>query len=243
MNNYDYSIYYRNWHDGSAEQHQQMASYKANQIKNHLKLPLDAQILDVGCGFGFALGGLRMLGYQNLTGVEQSPQQAAVARRAGFNVEITDDTIEWLNTKRESFDGVILFDVLEHVPASIQIDFLRAIAVALKPEGKLMLTVPNANSILASRWLYNDYTHYTSFTEYSLAFVLQNAGFKDIWLDNAKGIGKFPRWALRSRRHWPIVRKWLVRWCWLQVFMAEQPQEPIDKICFELNLTALATKG
>lgn len=242
MNAYDYSIYYRNWHDGSPEQHQKMASYKADQIRDHLKLPLDARILDVGCGFGFALGGLRILGYQNISGVEQSPQQAAAAREAGFDVEVTDDTIAWLKTKPASFDGIILFDVLEHVPASVQIDFVRAIDIALRPGGKLMLTVPNANSILASRWLYNDYTHFTSFTEYSLAFVLKNAGFTNIWLDNAKGIGPFPKWALRKRRHWPIVRKWLVRWCWLQVFIAEQPNEPIENICFELNLTAVATK-
>ena len=105
-----------------------------------------------------------------------------------------------------------------------------------------MLTVPNANSILASRWLYNDYTHYSSFTEHSLAFVLKNACFANIWLDNAKGVGPFPKWALRKRRHWGLLRKWLVRWCWLQVFKAEQGYEPIENICFELNITAVATK-
>lgn len=211
-------------------------------MRDRLTLPLDSKILDVGCGFGFALGGLRLLGYHNVTGVEQSPQQAEVCRNAGFHVDVTDDTVAWLKDQPESFDGIVLFDVLEHVPVSIQIDFLRAIHHALRPNGKLMLTVPNANSILAARWLFNDYTHKSSFTEHSLNFVLKNSGFKNIWQDNSKGLGPFPKWAIRNKRHWPLIRKWIIRWCWLQVFKAEQHYEPIENICFELNLTAVATK-
>ena len=242
MNSYDYSIYYRNWHDDSPEHLKHEAYVKANQIRDHLKLPTESRILDVGCGFGFALGGLRLLGFHNISGVEQSVQQAEVCRRAGFEVDVTDDTIGWLQTRPASYDAILLFDVLEHVPVRIQIDFVRGIHKALKPGGKLILTVPNANSILASRWLYNDYTHHSSFTEHSLAFVLKNAGFQQIWLDNSKGIGRFPRWALRRKRYWNLIRKWLIRWCWLQVFKAEHAFEPVDNICFELNLTATATK-
>lgn len=243
MNTFDYSIYYRNWHDGTAEDHKRHSEQKAEFLKSHLEIPLDSRILDIGCGFGFALGGLQILGFKNIGGVDQSPQQAEVCRRAGFQVDVTDDTIAWLNARPSSFDGILLFDVLEHVPTAIQIDFLRSIFGALRPGGKLVLTVPNANSILASRWRYNDYTHCSSFTEHSLSFVLKNAGFQELWLDNAKGIGPFPKWALSKRRHWNLIRKWLIRWAWLQVFKAEQAYEPIDNICFELNLTAVATKG
>jgi hypothetical protein len=105
----------------------------------------------------------------------------------------------------------------------------------------LLLTVPNANAILSARWRYIDYTHFSSFTEYSLLFVLLNAGFSKPWIDNNKGIGRFPRRIWR-RSSWVAMRKWIVRWCWLQVFKAEQGGEPIDNICFDLNLTAVAKK-
>lgn len=241
MNHYDYSIQYRNWHDDSPEHHDKEARHRASQIKDRLKLAHDAKILDVGCGFGFALGGLRMLGYSNISGVEQSPQQAESCRKAGFHVDVTDDTIKWLQARPETYDGILLFDVLEHVPVAVQIDFIRAIYSALKPGGQLMLIVPNANSILATRWRYIDYTHFSSFTEHSLSFVLKNGGFQDLWLDNSKGVGPFPRWAIRQR-NWDLLRKWFVRWCWLQVFKAEHSFESTDNICFELNLTAVATK-
>jgi 2-polyprenyl-3-methyl-5-hydroxy-6-metoxy-1,4-benzoquinol methylase len=242
MNQYDYSIYYRNWHDESREHHAAMSRYMAGQIAPHLQLPKSASILDVGCGFGFALGGLRLLGYTNIRGVDQSAEQAAACERAGFDVEHTDDTIDWLSTHRELFDGIVLFDVLEHVPVPLQIDFLRAIHRALKPGGQLLLTVPNANSILAARWRYNDYTHYSSFTEYSLAFVLKNAEFAQVSIDNSKGLGRFPKRAL-LKGQWPVVRKWIVRWCWLQVFKAEQPANEVEQVSFELNLTATAIKA
>lgn len=241
MNSYDYSIQYRNWHDESSEHHAKVSAWKAEQIRHHLKLDLDASVLDVGCGFGFALGGLRLLGFRNISGVDQSPQQVAACRRAGFDVALTDDTIAWLRERSQAFDAILLFDVLEHVPVDFQIDFLRAIHGALRPNGTLLLTVPNANSILSPRWRYNDYTHFSSFTEYSLAFVLLNAGFEKPWIDNEKGIGRFPR-RIWLRRNWPAIRKWIIRWFWLQVFKAEQPGEPIDKISFELNLTAVAKK-
>lgn len=241
MNAYDYSVYYRNWHNESAEHHAKVAAWKAEQIRPHLKLHTDAHILDVGCGFGFALGGLRLLGYHNISGVDQSPQQAEVCRRSGFDVAVTKDTAAWLHEREQKYDAVLLFDVLEHVPVELQIDFLRAIYACLRPDGTLLLTVPNANSILANRWRYNDYTHFSSFTEYSLSFVLQNAGFEKPWIDNNKGIGRFPR-RIWLRRNWPAMRKWLVRWCWLQVFKAEQGYEPIENICFDLNLTAIGKK-
>lgn len=241
MNQFDYSIQYKNWHDESYAHRARMESIKANEIARYFKVNKAGRILDIGCGFGFALGGLKALGYHNIMGVEQSPQQAAICKAAGYHVEVTTDTIKWLNDHPNQFEGVILFDVLEHVPVPIQIDFMRAVYTALKPGGTLLLTVPNANAILAARWLYNDYTHCSSFTEYSLGFVLRNAGFSKPWIDNEKGVGRFPR-RIWLPKNWPLMRKWLVRWCWLQVFKAEQSYEPIEGICFELNLTALATK-
>jgi 2-polyprenyl-3-methyl-5-hydroxy-6-metoxy-1,4-benzoquinol methylase len=218
-----------------------MASWMTSIIKPHLNLQHNASILDIGCGFGFSLMALKNLGYTNLTGIEISKEQSDIAKKNGFNVILTSDTIKWLTESSSSFDFIILFDVLEHLPVENQIDFLRGIFNALKPNGKLLLTVPNANAVLNGRWRYNDYTHYSSFTEHSLYFVLKNAQFENIWIDSTKGIGKFPK-RVWNKKNWPNIRKWLVRWCWLQVYKAELPWEKIDDISFELNLTATGIK-
>ena len=108
------------------------------------------------------------------------------------------------------------------------------------PDGKVILTVPNANSPLAARWRYIDFTHHCSFTEHSLNFVLGSAGFGDIRIDNSKGIGP-PPLQLWRRDQRSALRKWLVRFVWSQIYAAELPSDQgADAISFESNLKAIA---
>jgi SAM-dependent methyltransferase len=242
MPDFDYSLHYSRFHDDSEEHAEAMARWMMDLIKPNLPARRDIRVLDIGCGFGFGLRALRAMGFSNVMGLETSSQQAARSRAAGFQVEVVQDSTRWLLDHAEQFGLVLLFDVLEHVPVADQICFVKAVHQCIQPQGRLLLTVPNANSILASRWRHIDFTHYTSFTEHSLDFVLRNGGFEDICIDNAKGIGRFPR-RLWRRSAWPALRRWLVRWCWLQVFEAEVPWEKIDDISFELNLKAMAIKA
>jgi predicted TPR repeat methyltransferase len=137
-------------------------------------------VLDVGCGMGFALLTMKHLGFTSLTGVEVDAGQVASCQAKGLNVEQAPDTISWLRDRPASADLILCLDVLEHVPVLQQIDFARAIRSALSDSGLLICTVPNANSALAARWRYNDWTHSSSFTEHSLDLVLWNGGFKQI---------------------------------------------------------------
>jgi 2-polyprenyl-3-methyl-5-hydroxy-6-metoxy-1,4-benzoquinol methylase len=241
MSNFDYSIYYGRFHDDSEAHAEQMASWLRGVLDADVPADRTLPVLDIGCGYGFALRALRNLGFTQLQGLEISAEQAERCRKAGFAVVVTENTIEWLKQHPGQFAFIVLLDVLEHVPIQFQIDLMRAVYAALAPGGKVVLTVPNANAILFGRWRYNDYTHFSSFTEHSLYFVLKNAGFENIWMDTSKGIGRFPH-RLWRRSNWPGVRKWLVRWCWLQVFKAEIPWEKLDDISFELNLKGVATK-
>ena len=236
----DYSIHYQRFHDDSEPHAMEMAEWLGIYLKEDLPEDRTSPVLDVGCGFGFALRALRASGFSDVRGIEISEQQAEIARRGGFEVSVVSDTIAHLQKHRGRFGLILLLDVLEHVPVPAQIDLARAIREALQPGGRLIVTVPNANSPLAARWRYIDFTHYASFTEHSLFFVLSNAGFGKIKMDNSKGIGGFPkRWWQREQR--AALRKWLVRFAWLQVFKAElHPSEKLTDICFELNLKAVA---
>ena len=241
MSQYDYSIQYRLFHDETQEYAEQAAEGLIGVLKPHVPSITTTPILDIGCGYGFALLALKKLGFNNLLGLEASSEQAERCEKGGFNVVVTNDTTDWLCRHRGEFGFVILLDVLEHVPVNHQIDFLNAVYNVLAPGGKVLLTVPNANAILFGRWLYDDFTHNSSFTEHSLQFALRNAGFESINLESSKGLGRFPR-RLWRRSAWPMVRKWIVRWCWLQVYKAELPGSNLEEISFELNLKAVAIK-
>jgi 2-polyprenyl-3-methyl-5-hydroxy-6-metoxy-1,4-benzoquinol methylase len=241
MVGYDYSIHYRFFHDTSDAHAEEMARWLTSELLPYLPDDRDAKVLDVGCGFGFALRALRSLGFTDVMGLEQSAEQARVASDAGFRVVTRDSSAAWLSDHPDEWDVVLLLDVLEHVAVEKQITFLRAIHQALKAGGRVIITAPNANSILASRWRYIDYTHHSSFTEHSLLFVLRNAGFTTVNVANEKGIGRFPR-RLWTRSGLGALRRWLVRWAWLQVYKAELAADELSAISFELNLQAVAFK-
>lgn len=239
----DYSIHYKRFHDDSEDHAVVMAEWLGVYLNEDLPKDRSAPALDIGCGFGFALRALRAAGFLNVRGIELSSQQAAVARRGGFEVSVVTDTVDFLKKHPGSFGVILLLDVLEHIPVPEQLEMMRVIREALLPGGRVIVTVPNANSPLAARWRYIDFTHCSSFTEHSLHFVLGNAGFNEIQMDNAKGIGAFPL-RLWQRQHRLALKKWLVRYLWLQVFEAElHPSESLHDICFELNLKATAFNG
>lgn len=235
----DYSIHYRLFHDNTKQHALEMSKYFWSLLHNKIPADRDSYILDVGCGFGFALQALRNAGYHNISGLETSAQQANIAQAAGFSVEVVRDTTEWLRKKTSFFDAILLFDVLEHVPVTKQVLLLQSIKASLKQGGKILVQVPNASALLAMRWRYSDFTHYSSYTEHSLFFALANAGFTEIHIGNDKGIGRFPR-RLWRRSGRAALRKWIVRWAWLQVYRAELPWDRLDNISFDLNLLASA---
>lgn|GEM_PF-358126 len=180
----NYALHYSKWHSDSMEHQAKMMTMYENMIKPYLPADKNARILDVGCGMGFLLLTLKHLGYKNLQGMEISEEQAHSCRQKNLDVIHTTDTEAALHASQRQFDVIFCMDVLEHIPVDMQLPFTSAIFAALKPGGKFICTVPNANSTLASRWRYIDWTHLASFTEHSIDFLLKNAGFTKIQVNS-----------------------------------------------------------
>ncbi len=159
-------------------------------------------------------------------------------KNKGLNVELVSDTIKYLNENKNSLDIIFAFDLLEHIPPEQQISYSEAIFNALKFNGMLLATVPNANSLLGSRNRYIDYTHYVTFTEISLDFILYNGGFKKIEIlemDFIKlNINPF------KVLHWCLFKT--VRLFRRISFIAELGLKQGLKVPLSFNLMARATK-
>ena len=152
------------------------------------------------------------------------------------------DSTDFFKNHPQTYDAILLLDLLEHIPVESQINFMHHVFAVLKPGGRAILTVPNASAILASRHRYIDYTHYCSFTEYSLSFVLQNAGFQKV---SIPGQGPLQRPSLRIW-HQEVRNAWfsfLVKAFWRRLIEMQYAPPSIDDICLELNLTAVAYKN
>lgn len=103
------------------------------------------RILEVGCGPGSFLALAREKSGVEIEGIEQNTAAIEDATRCGLLAR--RDTIEQVAMESPgSYDAICGFQVLEHVARPG--NFLRACAAALKPKGKLLLGLPNADSFI-----------------------------------------------------------------------------------------------
>ncbi|MDD5673067.1 MAG: class I SAM-dependent methyltransferase [Chitinivibrionales bacterium] len=98
-------------------------------------------VLDVGCGTGGLLDELAKKGCSTF-GIELNPDSVKTCRCKGLDVRCGD--LSNIDFPDRTFDTVILWHVLEHVPSPAAT--LRKIERILKPGGRLFINVPNAES-------------------------------------------------------------------------------------------------
>lgn len=100
------------------------------------------RLLDVGCGGGAFLAGMAKRGW-NCTGVEFDEDAVTAARKHGLTVH--HGSLEEQRFSANSFDGITLSNVIEHLPdpAGTFAELRRILA----PGGRLVLITPNINSL------------------------------------------------------------------------------------------------
>jgi len=153
------------------------------------RIPAGAnRILDVGCGAGAMGRGIRTRwGNVTLVGIEKDKGRAIEAK-AFYDRIIEADAGTWIpDFEEESFDAIILADVLEHVdnPAGL----LKRYVPYLAPHGVLVLSVPNIryyeilSGLAEGRFDYQesgilDRSHLRFFTKKTLVELLESSGLQ-----------------------------------------------------------------
>jgi SAM-dependent methyltransferase len=142
-------------------------------------LPPGARVLDVGCGDGRLLAAFAALGYA-CTGTERT-QDHPRPGSAAAGVEIHAGDLTEAGLPENSFDLCVFWHVLEHLhdPRASLVEARRV----LSPEGRLVVAVPNFESLQAvwsgGGWFHLDLPrHLFHFTPRSLAALLSRAGFR-----------------------------------------------------------------
>ena len=134
-------------------------------------------LLEVGCGTGFVLMGLRArFPGMSLTGGELSSRGLAVAASRLPGVELLQMDARAIPF-REQFDAVAAFDVIEHIVEDEAV--LAQMHGALRPGGTILLTVPQHPFL----WSEVDVAarHQRRYRKRDLADKLGRAGFTGLW--------------------------------------------------------------
>jgi SAM-dependent methyltransferase len=110
-----------------------------SELIGEMNLPPNAAILDVGTSAGTNLRMLRDRGHQNVVGLDSSPEAIRFCTEKGLG-EVRIGDICALPFPDATFDLVLATDILEHVDDDLLA--LRELRRVLKPDGRLLLTVP-----------------------------------------------------------------------------------------------------
>jgi len=113
----------------------------------------EGRVLDVGCGPGFFMEVAERMGY-DVWGLDPSAYIVSLAQEK-FGSRIREGTIETAGFNKQSFDIIVTFDTFEHIYEPLK--FLDVTRELLTPQGILVITTPNAISLLArvsgQRWV------------------------------------------------------------------------------------------
>ncbi len=160
-------------------------------------VPSDAQsILDIGCGNGMVGGALKNRQQCRVVGIELSKPAAREAKKILDKV-ITGNVEKYstlLQLQDESFDCIILGDILEHLNEPVQL--INQLKRFLRPNGCLVLSIPNIGhwsiwqGLLAGEWQYSDAglldkSHLRFFTRKSIIRFLTDAEYE---ISELKGV-------------------------------------------------------
>lgn len=156
--------------EGESPFHKQITEDVVKQFFDPLQIPLDARILDLGCGPGFFLDETKSRGYTNTVGVTLSSEDKKLCEQKGHTVKKSD--ISFLDDLDESIDFIFCRHALEHSPFPY-ITLLEYNRI-LKPRANMYIEVPSPDS---ERQHEANKNHYSILGDSMWANLLVRCGF------------------------------------------------------------------
>ena len=164
-------------HDADEPSRQRSAREQIALVGAHR--PRRGRLLDVGCSTGIFVAEAFRAGWQ-VAGTESSAWAVERARARCPQAAVADCPLEAFDPGSVRYDAITLWDVLEHVSAPAEA--LVRIRQWLAPDGRLFLSVPNVESLVARtmgrHWVLLLREHLWYFSPATLGALLREAGLE-----------------------------------------------------------------
>ena len=145
-------------------------------------------VLEVGCFIGY--GSLITAGVARKVvaiDLDDTSLDFAKSHRVRENLQFVKATLDGLTFPPESFDVVLAFQVIEHIPTAIVPEFLREIRRVLRPGGVCIMSTPNRKTRLLPFQKPTNPEHFQEFTGRGLSTVLSDV-FSDVSIKGVRAI-------------------------------------------------------
>jgi len=147
---------------------------------NPAKCSQEMSVLEIGCGTGLFLSYLHEKGITDFLGIDQDPELAQHMPAAVSKNFLAADVWKFLQGGAEgrTFDRVVMLDVLEHFTPEECANLLRLLSGVLKPNGQVIIRVPNMASPWGAQYQFGDFTHKAAFTPHSMRQLAFASGYE-----------------------------------------------------------------
>ncbi len=138
-------------------------------LRQVVKDKKSTSILEVGSGLGYLTYSLNMEGYDSF-GLDISDTVVNYATKNYGDYFICGDIFNFVEKKKNTYDVVILTEVIEHINEPLK--FLKTLMELIKPKGHILLTSPN-KSIFSTKAIWatdNPPIHCWWFSEKSILY-------------------------------------------------------------------------
>ncbi len=167
------------------------------------RLPSSSKILDVGCGSGFPITAT-LATFAAVTGVDISKSQLELARQNVPSAHFICGDIMAQTFPDASFDAIVAYYSLFHVPRDEQVVLLSRFKRWLRPDGYLLATLANSDHPGYTEPDFFGTTMYWShFDSHGYYTLLERLGF-DVLLRDVTGHGYDDASEIPAEQH-PIV--------------------------------------
>ena len=144
----------------------------ADYLTRYAGLPVDARILEIGCGTGHNLPMLARFGSVEAIEIDPAARDIASAR---LGRPVGDAPLPELpGIERGAYDLIAVLDVVEHIEADVAA--LAAMRECLKPGGKILIAVP------AHQWMWSAHDtvnhHHRRYSKRTLTAAIAAAGLR-----------------------------------------------------------------
>ncbi len=168
---------------GELYHRRRLKSTGSSDLLNKLikKMPKSGKVLDVGCGGGYPVAKFFVDRKYDVTGIDISPEMIKIAKKTVPKGKFFVKDMRKMNFPNNSFDIIVSFFAIIHVPREHHKRIISNFYRMLKPKGVILICMGLVEAESYIKEWHGVEMHWSIFDKKTNLKLVRQAGFKIIW--------------------------------------------------------------